>query len=164
MAFFRDGLRLLALAAVLAAAAGAGAVPAAGEGPRTSAGQTVYVPVYSHIYSGDRERPILLAVTVSVRNVDPTQPITLVQADYHDSQGRKLKSFLAAPLTIPPLGSERFVIAESDKRGGSGASFILRWEAAGAVHAPLMESVMVGTQSQLGLTFTSRGVVIAEGG
>lgn len=161
MAFFRVGLCVLALAAVLAAA-----VPAstAGEGPRTSAGQTVYVPVYSHIYSGDRERPILLAVTVSVRNVDPKQTITLVQADYHDSQGRKLKSFLAAPVTIPPLGSERFVVAESDKRGGSGASFILRWEAAGAVHEPLTESVMVGTQSQLGLTFTSRGVVIGEGG
>ena len=40
-----------------------------------SKGQTIYVPAYSHIYSGDRERPFLLTVTVSIRNTDLKQLI-----------------------------------------------------------------------------------------
>ena len=42
-----------------------------------SKGQAIYVPAYSHIYCGDRERPFLLAVTVSIRNTDPNQPIKI---------------------------------------------------------------------------------------
>jgi hypothetical protein len=40
-------------------------------------GQTIYVPVYSHIYSGNREHPFLLAVTLSIRNIDPKHPIKM---------------------------------------------------------------------------------------
>jgi len=40
-------------------------------------GQTVYVPGYSHIYTGDKERPVLLAVTVSIRNTDPNHWIQI---------------------------------------------------------------------------------------
>jgi len=36
-----------------------------------SDGQTIYVPAYSHIYSGNREQPFLLTVTLSIRNIDP---------------------------------------------------------------------------------------------
>ena len=56
-----------------------------------STGQTVYVPVYSHIYQGDRESPIYLAVTLSIRNVDPKKPIMVLSADYYDSKGDLLK-------------------------------------------------------------------------
>ena len=31
-----------------------------------SKGETIYAPAYSHIYSGDSERPFLLTVTVSI--------------------------------------------------------------------------------------------------
>jgi hypothetical protein len=37
-----------------------------------SAGQTVYVPIYSHIYSGLKGRPFNLAATLSIRNTDPS--------------------------------------------------------------------------------------------
>jgi hypothetical protein len=36
-----------------------------------STGQTVYVPIYSHIYSGLKGRPFNLAATLSIRNTDP---------------------------------------------------------------------------------------------
>ena len=43
-----------------------GAIPTAlAETPQFK-GQTVYVPVYSHIYSGDRELPFYLAATLSI--------------------------------------------------------------------------------------------------
>jgi len=41
-----------------------------------SNGQTVYVPAYSHIYFGNNEKPFSLAVTLSIRNIDPCVPFT----------------------------------------------------------------------------------------
>ncbi len=43
-----------------------------------SNGQTVYVSVYTHIYSGLKGRPFQLGATLSIRNSDPKYPITLV--------------------------------------------------------------------------------------
>lgn len=125
-----------------------------------SRGQLVYVPVYSHVYHGDRERPILLAATVSIRNTDPGHPITLTQADYYDSEGRLIRSYLTQPLTLRPLASTRFVVRESDTKGGSGAHFLVRWQAGAEVNPPIVESVMLGTAIQQGISFSSRGVPI----
>ncbi|RPJ11019.1 MAG: DUF3124 domain-containing protein [Desulfobacteraceae bacterium] len=125
-------------------------------------GQTVYVPIYSHIYSGDRERPFLLAATLSIRNTDPDQSITVKAIDYYDSDGKLLKKYLQKNLTLNPMASTRVVIKESDKSGGSGANFIVKWESNKMVTAPLIESIMIGTQVQQGISFTSRGQVIIE--
>jgi len=125
-----------------------------------SKGQTVYIPVYSHIYQGDRESPVYLAVTLSIRNVDPKSPITVLYADYHDSKGSLLKQYQEGPVQVPPSGSIRYVVAESDKAGGSGAFFRVAWQSETPVNAPILESVMIGTKSQQGISFTSRGQVI----
>jgi ketosteroid isomerase-like protein len=129
-----------------------------------SRGQTVYIPVYSHIYQGDRESPIYLAVTLSIRNVDPKSPITVLYADYHDSKACLLKQYQEGPVQVPPSGSIRYVVAESDKAGGSGAFFRVAWQSEHPVNPPILESVMIGTKSQQGISFTSRGQVIAGGG
>jgi Protein of unknown function (DUF3124) len=122
-----------------------------------TSGETVYVPAYSHIYHGNREAPVLLSVTLSMRNTDPGAPISITTVDYYDSKGKLLKHFLSNPLVLGPLGSDRFVIAQNDESGGSGANFIVRWQADGLVNPPIIETVMIGTQSQLGISFTSRG-------
>jgi hypothetical protein len=125
-----------------------------------SSGQTVYVPVYSHIYSGDREHPFLLAVTLSIRNTDPKHAITVMAVDYYDSKGKKLRSYLKEPIKLDPLASTRYVIKESDKSGGSGANFIVEWRSESQVNAPVIESVMIGTKTQQGISFISPGRVI----
>jgi len=56
-----------------------------------SAGQAIYVPAYSHIYSGNREMPFFLTVTLSIRNIDPRNPIRIKAADYFETQGKLLK-------------------------------------------------------------------------
>lgn len=122
-----------------------------------TSGETVYVPAYSHIYHGNREAPVLLSVTLSMRNTDPGTPISITTVDYYDSKGKLLKHFLSSPLVLGPLGSDRFVIAQNDESGGSGANFIVRWQADGLANPPIIETVMIGTQSQLGISFTSRG-------
>jgi len=122
-----------------------------------SKGQRVYVPAYSHIYSGNRARPFLLTVTLSIRNIDPTHRIEISLADYYETQGRLLKKFIDKPLILEPLGSERYIIPERDESGGSGANFIVEWSSDKLVNPPIIESVMIGAQSSQGISFTSRG-------
>jgi hypothetical protein len=122
-----------------------------------SKGQRVYVPAYSHIYSGNRERPFLLTVTLSIRNIDPTNIIQITLVDYYETQGKLLKKYIDKPITLNPLGSIRYVIPERDKSGGSGANFIVEWHSEKPVNQPIIESIMIGTQSSQGVSFTSRG-------
>jgi len=138
---------------------------AAGEGIAGSdigklKGQTVYVPVYSHIYSGSREQQFKLAVTLSIRNTDPNHAITIAAVDYFNSSGNLVDKYLQKAETLPQMASIRYVVKESDKKGGSGANFIVAWSAAEAVNPPIIETVMIGTQAQQGISFTSRGQAI----
>jgi len=127
-----------------------------------SEGQKIYVPAYSHIYSGDREHPFMLAVTLSIRNIEPEKSIRIISADYYETQGKLLKKYLAKPITLEPLESIRYVVPESNRAGGSGANFIVVWESAAPVNPPIIESIMIGTSSQQGISFTSRGRVILK--
>ena len=139
----------------------AGTALAASATPKTK-GQTLYVPVYSHIYSGDRERPVYLAATLSIRNTDPAHAIRLVRVDYFNSEGKLLRRYLDQPIELGPMASTRFIVGESDKAGGSGANFIVRWEASTPVSPPVAEGIMISTASQLGISFTSRGQIIPD--
>lgn len=132
----------------------------ADEKPGLSKGQTVYVPAYSHIYSGNKERPFLLTVTLSIRNVDPKHQLEITVVDYYETQGKRLKKYLDKPRILTPLESLRYVIPEKDKSGGSGANFIVEWKSAKSVNPPIVECIMIGTQTQQGVSFTSRGRVI----
>ncbi len=123
-------------------------------------GQTVYVPVYSHIYSGDREQPFYLAATLSIRNTDTKHAITLMAVDYYDSDGKFLKHYLEKVLPLSAMATKRYVVPESDKSGGSGAKFIIKWQSGEPVAEPLIESVMISTKTQQGISFTSRGRVL----
>ena len=125
-----------------------------------SEGQTIYVPAYSHIYSGNREKPFLLTITVSIRNVDPKHPIQITTVSYYETQGKLLKQYLEKTATLAPLGSLRYIVPEGDKTGGSGANFIVEWRSDKLVNPPIVEAVMIGTQSGQGISFTSRGQVI----
>lgn len=122
-----------------------------------SKNQLIYVPVYSHIYSGDRERPFLLTVTLSIRNIDPKHQIKITLIDYYETQGKLLKKYIDKPITLNPLESLRYVIPERDKRGGSGANFMVEWQSENYVNPPIVETIMIGTQNQQGISFTSRG-------
>ncbi len=125
-----------------------------------SDGQTVYVPAYSHIYHGNKERPLLLSITLSIRNIDPKTAMTISSVEYNKTEGGLVRHFLKEPRTVPPLGAIRYVVNESDNTGGSGASFLVKWNAKQKINPPIIETVMIGTQSQLGVSFTSRGEAI----
>lgn len=119
-------------------------------------GQTVYVPAYSHIYSGNKDLPSLLAVTLSIRNTDPNHPMELLAVEYYDTQGKLLKKFIALSTILNAMGSTRYTIPLSDKGGGSGANFIVKWQAGRPINPPIIESIMIGPRT----SFTSRGQAV----
>jgi hypothetical protein len=130
--------------------------------PGLSKGQTIYVPAYSHIYIGNKERPFLLTVTLSIRNIDPKHEIKITTVDYYETQGKMLKKNIDRPVVLQPLESLRYVLPEKDKSGGSGANYIVEWQAETLVNPPIVETIMIGTQSQQGISFTSRGKEILK--
>jgi hypothetical protein len=136
--------------------------PPAGSEIRLFKGQTVYVPAYSDIYYGDREKPFYLTVTLSIRNTDPKHPLTVVSIDYFDSEGKLLRKELDKEIEISPMASTSTVIKESDKAGGVGVSFRVVWKSEVEICEPLIETVMIGTSTQQGISFTSRGRSIDE--
>lgn len=125
-----------------------------------SQGQTIYVAAYSHIYAGNRELPMLLTVTLSIRNTDPRHPITINKVDYYGTNGEFLRKYADHPITLHPLESTRYIIPQKDKTGGAGANFLVEWNSANPVNPPILESIMIGAEGQQGISFTSRGQVI----
>ena len=152
--FLKTGLRILAALMI------AVTLPdflSAEPAPALSQGETIYVPAYSHIYVGSNEQPFLLTVTLSIRNIDPANSLTVTAVDYYETQGMFLKKYLTAPVILKPLESLRYVVPERDKSGGSGANFIVKWQAKKPVNPPIIESIMIGAKAQQGISFTSRG-------
>lgn len=129
---------------------------------RLSKGQTVYVPVYSNVFSGPRKRPFQLAATLSVRNTDPAASLKITAIDYYDTNGKLVRRYRTGALALGPLASADFHIDEKDVAGGFGANFIVRWEADRAINTPIIECVMIGTASGQGISFVSPGQEIKE--
>lgn len=121
-----------------------------------SNGQTLYVPAYSHIYTGDREFPMLLTVTLSIRNVDSKYPMTVSSIRYYGTKGELIRKILDKAVTLKALESIRYVIPQKDKAGGSGANFLVDWHSERPLNPPIVESIMIGTEGQQGISFTSR--------
>lgn len=120
-------------------------------------GQTIYVPAYSHIYHGPKATAFDLVCTLSVRNTDMNSTIEIVSVNYFNSKGDLAKRFLEGSEELKPLATKEFIIEKDDSLGGSGANFIVVWRAKEDVNPPLVEAVMIGTQSNQGISFTSRG-------
>lgn len=123
-------------------------------------GQTLYVPAYSHVYEGAKNRPFMLTVTLSVRNLDPARTITLTSVKYLDDRGKPVREYLAGPVDLGPLGTAEYLVGERDDTGGSGAKFLVTWRSEAPAHPPLVESVMIGTYSNAGISFVCRGIEI----
>ncbi|WP_051286621.1 DUF3124 domain-containing protein [Megalodesulfovibrio gigas] len=151
-------LPVLCLAAVLALAC---IRPATAE-PVRKTGALIHVPAYSHIYQGSRNKPFLLTVILAVRNVDPARPVSIESIQYFDGDGKHLEVFDVNKKVLGPLAALEMIIDESDKRGGAGAGFLVRWKADAPVAPPLVETVMISTTGGQGISFVCRGEEVPE--
>jgi hypothetical protein len=111
---------------------------------KLSAGQTVYVPVYSDVFSSPKKFPNKMAVMLSIRNADMKNSITVHAADYYDTKGKLVRQYYASPVIVAPLESIHVYIPANDKTGGEGANFIVKWTSQREINVPIIESIMLG--------------------
>ncbi|MBF0311405.1 MAG: DUF3124 domain-containing protein [Magnetococcales bacterium] len=132
------------------------------EEPRLSTGQTLYVPVYSHILHGNLDSDgipskLLLSSMLSIRNINAKHHLTITGVRYYDTSGKLLTNYLKEPVTLAPMGSLEYFVEHRERRGGPGANFVVDWKAPLAVNPPITESVNAYFFGNHTLAFSSRG-------
>jgi len=133
----------------------------AGELPPLTQGQTVYIPVYSEVLYGNmntsgKPDKWLLSAMLSVRNTDPRHSLTVRSIRYHDGSGTLVREYPAGQ-TLGPLATAEAFVEHKDKSGGSGASFLVVWEATRPINPPIIESVHTNFYGTRALVFVSTG-------
>ena len=134
---------------------------AAQEMPPLSAGQSLYLPIYSHLYHGDvhprtgKPSETLVSTHVSIRNIDPGAAMKITGARYYNTEGKLLREFLTKPQTVPPLGTYELYVPRSDSSGGSGANFIIDWTAEKPINPPIVEALHADIREARTLLFVT---------
>lgn len=123
---------------------------------------TIYLPVYSHIYSKTEHRKHDLTITVSIRNTSLSDSIYVTGVDYYHTKGQLVSSFVKNPVYVGPMETIEIVLDKEDDTGGSGANFIIYWGARKFNVVPIFQAVMISTSGQQGIAFTSDGVSISK--
>lgn len=152
----------LGLAAVIAA----NPVAAQESRPLVKA-QTVYLPIYSHMLYGNLGKSgkasyVLLSALVSIRNVDAKRPLRVLSARYFDTQGKLLGERASTPVVVPPLGTLELFVELNDASGGSGANFVVKWDAEAAINPPLVEALHANMDGGKAVIFTTQSVPVSE--
>jgi hypothetical protein len=124
--------------------------------------ETDYLPVYSDIYHQDGTKRFPITSTISIRNTSIVDSAYVQSATYHDSFGKLLRSYLDSTLLLSPMESIEFVVEEGEKAGGAGANFIIEWAATNYSDQLLIQSVMIGTYGQQGISFLTEAKVIKQ--
>jgi len=118
---------------------------------------TVYVPIYSDIYTVHRDKSLLLTATLSIRSTSLRDTTFINNISYYNTAGELVRSYIDKTLILAPMQSIDYVIERDDVEGGSGANFLISW--GGEVNTkPLFQAVMIGTTGQHGLSFVTEGV------
>jgi hypothetical protein len=109
--------------------------------------QSLYLPIYSHVYHGEvnpktgKPSETLVSAMISIRNTDPRMALKVTSARYYNTEGKLLSEFLPVPRSVPPLGTHELYVPRSDSSGGSGANFIIEWNAERPINPPLVEAL-----------------------
>ncbi len=153
------GCRLLAAVCLLAAGI-------AQAQPAVSGGQTLYLPVYSHVYHGDTDakgvpQRTLVSALVSIRNTDLTRSIRVTSAVYYDTNGKKLREYLPKPVIVAPMGTHEIFVPRSESAGGSGANFVIVWQSDEPANAPVVEALHLNLPTGRAIAFMTTARPIA---
>lgn len=124
-------------------------------------GQTLYLPVYSHVWHGDvdskgQPQQTLVSALVSIRNTDPNRSLRVTAAVYYDTHGRKLRDYVARPVVVGPMATHEIYVPRSDSAGGSGANFVIVWQAEAPANAPVVEALHLNLPSGRSISFITQ--------
>ncbi|GGW74048.1 uncharacterized protein DUF3124 [Winogradskyella epiphytica] len=115
-----------------------------------------YISIYSQIYSFSHHKTYNLTAMASLRNTSMHDTIYLSKADYYDTHGTLLKSYIKTTVYLAPLETVEIVINETDISGGTGSNFLFDWQTPQNCPEPIFEGVMTSTAGQQGLSFTTQ--------
>jgi hypothetical protein len=158
------GMRARILTAIMLALAGL--MPGTVMAQRAlSNGQYLYLPIYAVIQYGDLDRSgaareLPVSALVSIHNTDLDKPIRLLAARYFATDGKFLRNFVPSPRVLKPMETVEFLVERRDVVGGSGANFVIQWEAAVPVSPPLVQALHVELQTNRAIVFTTDAVLI----
>ena len=120
-----------------------------------------YLPIYSEVYALSDEETRNVTATVSIHNMNLKDTLYVQKADYYNSEGELVRSYVEDPIFLRPMETADIVIHELDNKGGTGANFLIEWKQNDSLfNPPLCEGVMISTNGQQGLSFTTRGVIM----
>ena len=124
----------------------------------TSTSGSTYLSVYSEIYSYSPETTFPLTATVSIHNTSQADSIFITKADYYNTHGELIRTYIDKPIFVKPMESLQIVINETDGSGGTGANFVFDWLIRNESNEPFFEAVMISTSGQQGMSFTTKGI------
>ncbi len=131
--------------------------PATNDNSQKLSGQLVYVPIYSSIYNQYEGNLLHMTAILSIRNISPKEEIIVKKIEYYDTNGKLIKKYINKPFSLGKMSTKDFVIAENDLEGGTGANFLIEWDAKEKVSIPIIEAIMLGNLGTKGFSFSSRG-------
>ncbi len=96
-------------------------------------------------------------MTLSLRNASATDSLLIERVDYLDTTGALVRQYFDEPRTLAPMGTAEIILPDRDRRGGTGAKFLVDWAGPAASPGPVAEAVMIGLHGTQGLSFVSPG-------
>ena len=128
-------------------------------------GNTVYIPIYSHVYHGNvdwtkKPESKQMAVMVSVRNTDTRHPITITSIKYYGSDGKLVRDESDKAKTLAPLATMELFVENKDSTGGSGANYVISFTSQAPVDSPIIEALHTNFWAPGSVVFTTKGEVI----
>ncbi len=134
---------------------------AAGE-VRLIKGQTLYVPSYTS-FIGAGGHAFETKPTIFIHNTDQNNPINIVRIDFYNTNGKLVEKYLQQPRKLNANSATRINVKELLKgEEGSGAHFIIQWQAENKVVEPLVQTWFVGAVGTRGYSYTSPARIIQE--
>jgi hypothetical protein len=117
-----------------------------------SSGQMLYLPVYSHIWHGDRlnggsPRQSLVSALISIRNTSLKTPIRVLSARYYSTDGKLIREYTPTPVTVGTMGTYELFVERKESAGGSGANFVIQWDSTVPTNPPIVEAVHADIKS-----------------
>lgn len=130
-----------------------------------STGQNLYLPIYSHIWHGNLHKggqptKTLMSISVSIRNTDQVRPIKLTLASYYDTDGKKIKDYISSAKVILPMATYELFVPLDDDAGGSGANFVISWQADQESSQPVVEAIHANLPAGRSVVFTTSAYVL----
>lgn len=124
---------------------------------KPSVGGSFYVPAYSSVSISQGAARADFAVTLSIHNTSETDPLILRRVAYFDTAGKLVESYLTKPVALKPFATVEVHVPTIDVRGGTGANFIVEWNAMSPITEPAVEALMIGSIGAGHYSFISPG-------